>query len=76
MSLGRVKLTIEMLDVPDSKIVTLEYPNGSIILERGHTVVHDPVGGHVSDIRPNGQRRVRIDLWEGCPSYNDFKGKT
>jgi hypothetical protein len=66
-------LTIEMLDVPDAKPLKLEFPNASILQERGYIIQHDPLGGRVSDIQPNGQRRARLDLWEGCPSYAEFR---
>jgi hypothetical protein len=72
---GRMRVTIEHLDedLKGSPPLVLEFPDSHIVQERGFFVEGYGPDGRPQGFKPNGQRRARIDLWEGCASYDAFR---
>ena len=76
------RITIENLSDSESNIV-LEYEHMCFEQERGHTAVYDDTlsdsdlpWGKPTELRSNGQHRIKITAWTGCPSYEAFRPMT
>ncbi len=71
---GRVRITIEMLDQGGEPAV-IEMDDITIVQEAGINR-HHPVDSPAANLSHNGQHRVEIKAWKGCPTFESFQAET
>lgn len=73
--MGRVRITIELLDQPKAEPAVIEMDYCTISMGNG---VHQSFDGQDVEARwsENGQRRFMIKAWKGCETYESFRAET
>lgn len=69
---GRVRMTIEFLD-GDRPSIEVEAAGVAMVSERGY--LRRFGRGGVAKYEPNGHYRHQVLLWDGCASYDEFRGE-
>lgn len=69
----KVKITVEDSMTGESWPMEFECDDFQISEEMGHQKIFDPTSRRFGpDIRSNGQYRLTLKAWKGCPDFDSF----